>query len=151
MSDGVCPKCGTAPREGAAACVRCGLALSRWGSFEAAPPPHPALDVLWPELEEHWEDDARHARLLEVASTSDGLDVAAARYGEILRRRPGDARATAAMGRIAFLVEQLHAMQSRAPRIEARTVRTVRGAAWAMVLVLAAAIAWVIYGVAVQP
>jgi hypothetical protein len=111
-----CPKCERARRPGEEACAQCGLLVARWASYSDEPPEHPALDPAWSALEASWQDEAAHARFLDLAATSGGLDLAAARYRAARRRRPGDPVAEAGLKRALTLAEHLHVAAAQGER-----------------------------------
>jgi hypothetical protein len=91
-----CPKCGSAVKEGASACVKCGLAVERFETFaarrdEAVPE---ALRTAWNKLRETdaWDDDARHDAVLVLATERGELGWLAGRYREAAKAREGDPR-----------------------------------------------------------
>lgn len=87
-----CPKC-DAPRGGAAACPRCGLApvhAERW-QRRATIPPTATLGAAWAACEAAWTDDAVHERAATVALASRDFAWLASRYRDVLRLRPDDA------------------------------------------------------------
>ncbi|HSK00649.1 MAG TPA: hypothetical protein VK932_05385 [Kofleriaceae bacterium] len=84
-----CPKCG-APRRGARACPRCGLAVDRMEAYartrEAAVPD--AVAAAWDRVLEAWDDAGRHDALLRLVAQHDAYAWAAARYREARRAAP---------------------------------------------------------------
>lgn len=100
-----CPKCGTSQPE-AQACRSCGLAAARFDSFRADNPEGPdRLDALWESAQADWDDDEVHRRFIEAAAAADAFAIAAGRYREVLRDRPGDPRAATALKRITRMAE----------------------------------------------
>jgi hypothetical protein len=139
----VCPKCARERSAGADACAGCGLLVSRWSGWAPDLGGEPRLTPLWAEIEESWEDDARHARFLDAAAGWSALDLAAAHYRDALRRRPGDTRAQAGIDRAVRLALQLQEVAGREPALGA-------GARWlklfgvAVAAVLLLATMWVL-------
>ncbi len=111
-----CPKCERARQPGEHACARCGLLVARWAVYSDEPPAHPALDPVWEALQASWQDQATHARFLELAASSGGLDLAAARYRAARKQRPGDALADAGLQRALVLAEHLHVAAAQSER-----------------------------------
>lgn len=100
-----CPKCGTSQPE-AEACRSCGLAAARFDSFRASNPEGAdRLDALWEGVQASWDDDEVHRRFIEAAAADHAFAIAARRYREVLRERPGDARADTALKRITRMAE----------------------------------------------
>lgn len=93
-----CPKCTRLARPGEAACARCGLLRERWSTYDGRPPPHPILDPLWAAAEGDWENPKRHAAMeAAVAASWQDLSALAQRYSVVLRERPQDGVAAAAL------------------------------------------------------
>jgi predicted Zn finger-like uncharacterized protein len=114
-----CPKCGTAQPE-AEACRTCGLEATRFADFRAsAADGADELDALWEATLAEWDDADRHRRFVEAASATDSFAVAARRYREVLRERPGDARADAALKRITRMAEAAMMVRAAARPAEA--------------------------------
>lgn len=84
--------------------------------YSDEPPAHPALDPAWAALQPSWQDQAAHARFLELAASSGGLDLAAARYRAARKQRPGDALADAGLKRALMLAEHLHVASAQGER-----------------------------------
>lgn len=104
-----CPKCGALPKDGAQACVKCGLAVSRWQTFaaqrdEAVPA---VLRTAWDKLGEAWDDDARHEAVLVLANEHRELGWLAGRYREAAKARMGDPRAPAMLDKIKRATEAM--------------------------------------------
>jgi hypothetical protein len=98
------------------ACARCGLLVARWEGFAAAEPNHPALDEPWQKLQTEWHDDAAHGRFLELASSVDGLDVAAAMYRRRQIATPDDAKAEKGLQRAVNMAQTLYRAKAQAER-----------------------------------
>lgn len=111
-----CPKCQRERRPAEDACARCGLLVARWEGFQVEFPSFEPVDTAWAELLKAWEDDGAHRRFLDGAAHAGGLDVAAARYRQILRERPADPRAEGGLRRAASLAENLCAGRAREAR-----------------------------------
>jgi hypothetical protein len=105
-----CPKCEHAREPGRDACAHCGLLVTLWDGYRASQGVHPMLDGLWAAVEADWGDEEAHARFVDQAVASGRLDVAAARYRQWLRGRPGDRQARAGLARVGLLAERLHAV-----------------------------------------
>jgi hypothetical protein len=112
----VCPKCQRERKPGEDACARCGLLVARWEGFVLELPSVPEVDAAWKQLQDVWHEADAHRRFLEQASSLDALDVAAARYREAKRERPGDARAEDGLRRAVSLAESLYAQRAQAAR-----------------------------------
>lgn len=112
----VCPKCQRERKPGEDACARCGLLVARWDGFVLELPSVPEVDAAWTALAEAWHDAEAHRRFLELASSLDALDVAAAHYREAKRARPGDPRADDGLRRAVSLAESLYAQKAQAAR-----------------------------------
>ena len=111
-----CPKCQRERRPGEEACARCGLLVVRWQGFVPELPSVPEADAAWQALQGEWESADAHRRFLETASALDALDVAAARYREARRDRPGDAKADEGLRRAVSLAESLYAQKAQSAR-----------------------------------
>jgi len=136
-----CPKCGTARGVGNA-CVKCGLALERWGSF--APPPitaNPTLDEAFAALSASWDDPASHDRFIALAKSLDALDGAAARYSLHLRA-DDDEPARRALGRLALLAQHTQQNAPRDPLRGIRVVFLVSSAVAAGIVLVVALVIW---------
>lgn len=93
-----CPKCGQTAKEEAVACARCGLLRERWATFSTQPAAHPVLDPLWQQALLDWQDERRHKALAVVAAGDwAALSGLGQRYQGVLRERPSDPVATAAL------------------------------------------------------
>jgi hypothetical protein len=100
-----CPKCGSSQPE-ADACRSCGLAAARFDGFRASEPEgEDRLEALWEAAQADWDDDEGHRRFIEAAAATDSFAIAARRYREVLRQRPGDPRADTALKRITRMAE----------------------------------------------
>jgi hypothetical protein len=111
-----------------------------WERFAAPAPSHPALDPLWRELQTRWSDDDLHARFLDTAASVRGLDVAAARYRQVLAERDTDVHASDGLKRAALLAERLHMARAMAepPTRGAKAVRFAGAFVAGLVLMIAA-------------
>jgi hypothetical protein len=96
-------------------CARCGLLVTRWEGFAVEEPNHPALDEPWQTLQSEWNDDAAHARFLELASTADALDVAAAKYRKRQLATP-DEKAEKGLQRAVNMAQTLYRAKAQAER-----------------------------------
>jgi hypothetical protein len=135
----VCPKCQRERVPGEDACARCGLLVTRWEGFAADEPTHPALDEPWAKLVDSWDDEAAHARFLELAAAFDGLDVAAARYRKRKLADPNDARAEEGLVRAVTMAQTLYVAKAQAERPpRAPMVLKVVGTMFAGLVLLAA-------------
>jgi hypothetical protein len=104
----ICPKCGEARRENAAACPRCGLSIAHWASFSRPPiNPSPVLAAAWAKLKTTWDDELAHKKLLDLAANLSELDTAAALYRAQLDERPDDPFARQGLDRAAHLASVL--------------------------------------------
>lgn len=121
MSDGSCPKCGTARDLARTHCAACGLAHDRMAAFARARDDVPAALVrAWDDAVAGWDDVRRHDELLRLATQHDAFAWAAARYRERVRARPDDAVGTERLDRVkraaeATLLANAAARQRRAP------------------------------------
>ena len=111
-----CPKCQRERLPGEDSCARCGLLVARWDGFASEEPMHPALEEPWQKLQESWHEDAAHTRFLELASTVDGLDVAAAKYRRRQILQPHDERATKGLSRAVNMAQTLYQAKAAAER-----------------------------------
>jgi len=104
-----CPKCGSSVKDGAPACVKCGLALERFETFAARRDETvPAvLRTAWDKLDEAWDDDARHDAVLVLATEYHELGWVAGRYREAAKAREGDPRAAAMLDKIKRATEAM--------------------------------------------
>ena len=112
----VCPKCQKERLPGEDACARCGLLVARWEGYAVEEPTHPALDEPWRALEAAWDDEAAHARFLELAAAVDALDLAAARYRQRRQADPSDARAERGLGRAVTMAQSLYVARAATER-----------------------------------
>jgi hypothetical protein len=112
----VCPKCQHERKPGEDACARCGLLVARWAGFVVELPSVPQVDAAWQALQAEWPEPEAHRRFLEQASACDALDVAAARYRESRRERPGDDRGEEGFRRAVALADSLYAQKAQAAR-----------------------------------
>jgi hypothetical protein len=90
--------------------------VSGWDGYAVDVPTHPALDEPWAALLSRWNDDAAHARFLELAATADALDVAAARYRQRRQVDRDDARAHKGLERAVLLAQRLYQARAQAER-----------------------------------
>jgi hypothetical protein len=138
-----CPKCQRERMPGDDACGRCGLLVMRWEGFAAEEPSHPALEEPWQQLEAAWNEDAAHTRFLELASTFDGLDVAAAKYRRRQLAEPGDERAARGLQRAVNMAQTLYVATAEAERPpRAPAILKLVGTMFAGLILLAAV--WVV-------
>lgn len=116
-----CPKCGTAQPE-TDACRACGLAAARFAEFRAGVAEAVGeLEALWQATLADWDEPAAHRRFLEAASGADAFAAAARRYREVLRERPGNPEADAALKRITRMAEAAMLARSAARTTEAES------------------------------
>lgn len=117
-----CPKCATPARDTDSACRRCGLLRSRWATFQVHIASHPVLDPLWQKALESWDDPRGHAALAAaVGKNWPDLNALVQRYAGVLRERPKDPVATAALDnliRIAMTLQAPTQIAARATAIE---------------------------------
>jgi len=111
-----CPKCQRERLPGEDACARCGLLVARWEGFAVEEPSHPALEEPWQTLRANWDDDGAHTRFLELASSVDGLDVAAAKYRRHQQATPGDEKAAKGLSRAVNMAQTLYKARAAAER-----------------------------------
>jgi hypothetical protein len=111
-----CPKCQRERVPGEDACARCGLLVARWDGFAVEDPTHPVLEQPWAALLQSWTDDAAHTAFLELASTVDGLDVAAAKYRRRKLAEPGDERAERGLAHAVTMAQSLYVARAQADR-----------------------------------
>ena len=134
-----CPKCQRERLPGEDACARCGLLVARWEGFAVEEPSHPALEEPWQKLQTEWHDDAAHARFLELASSVDGLDVAAAKYRRRQVASPGDEKAEKGLSRAVNMAQTLYKAKAAAERPpRAPVILKVVGTMFAGLILLAA-------------
>lgn len=102
-----CPKCGTALRPGAVACVTCGLATARMATFKSerdqAVPAE--IKAAWDAVLESWTTEATHDALFNLVAARGEYGWAAGRYREQARERVGDQVAPKQMDRIRRAIE----------------------------------------------
>ena len=122
-----CPKCRHERRPEHAACVRCGLTVARWACYRTQLPSHEALDPLWTDLLNAWQDPSLHARFIDTAVACRGLTVAATRYRAVSHLPDHRAEADKALKRISLLAERLcmQAVLAARPRAPGRVWRLV--------------------------
>jgi len=134
-----CPKCQRERIPGEDSCARCGLLVARWEGFAVEDPSHPMLEEPWQKLEASWNDDAAHSAFLELASTADALDVAAAKYRRRKQASPGDARAERGLQRAVSMAQTLYVARAQAERPpRAPVILKIVGTMFAGLILLAA-------------
>lgn len=134
-----CPKCQRERIPGEDSCARCGLLVARWEGFAAEDPTHPMLEEPWQKLEASWNDDAAHSAFLELASTVDALDVAAAKYRRRKQAAPEDARAERGLARAVSMAQTLYVARAQAERPpRAPVILKIVGTMFAGLILLAA-------------
>lgn len=127
------------------ACPSCGLALTRWRTFEGtAPPPDPLLDEAFVALQMKWADPAVHDSFLTLAQQAGALDGAAARYRHYLRTTRGDPDAQRALEKLAALAAH---QQANAPKEGLAGAGTVYYIALAITVILLAVIGIIVWTV----
>jgi hypothetical protein len=106
-----CPKCGT-PKDGDA-CPRCGLVFAKFNPELLDQDVPEAIEALWRNVQERWDDRARHALFVERALAAGSLGYAARCY----RAQGDDAVAEAQLRRIEERLQQvMAASQTGRPR-----------------------------------
>lgn len=134
-----CPKCQRERLPGEDACARCGLLVARWQGFAVEEPTHPALEEPWQKLQTEWHDDAAHTRFLELASSVDGLDVAAAKYRRRQLATPDDEKAAKGLSRAVNMAQTLYKAKAAAERPpRAPVILKIVGTMFAGLILLAA-------------
>jgi hypothetical protein len=134
-----CPKCQRERIPGEDSCARCGLLVARWEGFAAEDPTHPALEEPWQKLEASWGDDKAHSAFLELASTVDALDVAAAKYRRRKLATPGDEKAERGLARAVSMAQTLYVARAQAERPpRAPVILKIVGTMFAGLILLAA-------------
>lgn len=139
-----CPKCTRPARPSDSACARCGLLRERWVDYDARPSPHPVLDPLWRHAEADWQDERRHQALASAVTTDwTALSALSQRYNAVLRQRPGDAVAKAALDRLIQLALMLPApTRSDGAPLFARALRGAVGLAFLLASLVVALSMW---------
>ncbi len=129
-----CPKCGKTRADGTAACPRCGLVFALWNADEgiALARLDSAGEELWQEVQDNWNDSARHEEFLKHCLQTDTLAAAGRLYRDRLDKNPKDVLAAQMQGQVlakAALGLSIHKTQPR--------TAVTRGG-WFWVVVLAA-------------
>jgi len=104
-----CPKCGRARTDGSDTCPRCGLTFSRWTpeQSERVKPLDEKGTLLWAELNQSWNEEARHEAFLKYCSAAGVLPAAGRLYRARLDQDPKDALAAKMQARIVGMASAL--------------------------------------------
>lgn len=120
-----CPKCLRAVRKDSVSCPKCALIFALWEKGVARVPGmaagtgdvDPMVEALWDVIENDPEDEAGHEAFLNHCRDSRCLDLAAAKYQELLFKNPDSKTGRAFRERI-ILLAQFNSPPTSKPRKE---------------------------------
>lgn len=109
------------------------------------PADDPALDELWRRVLDAWDDEKRHAALLEVALRTQALAAVAARYRSLVGDPEKGARARQKLEGVATAATNL-LFSTRTPRAPRRVPISITLSAFGTCALLLIWLAWALWG-----